>query len=361
MVDATNAAKADDEKKKATRERGLEYSATEILLLSKAWISASENMLTGVHQKINTFWDSVLKSYTVLKEQHDQYMQKERDKDRFRRNSVRSTLGSMGIDVFEDSPSEDSEVFQLPTRNVGSLQQKWSKKVQPLVFKFIGVTVRYPKRSGEDQEAYYNRLHLIFLKENPSEKSFDVYRPSWEYLQDKPKFSICCSQPPRKREVITLDDEESNNNISEANKKIRPMGRNSMRRKLEEDKIMASVSKTIESTTTSTSSQLSSALLQISTSIGSALTSWQMQLALPNCSADIQREYYDLLVKKQIEAMRRDDVNTVQYSNVTPTDLIKVYAASTTPETPDDNVDIANRNRDTDECSDVSEEVHGTI
>ncbi len=124
---------------------------------------------------------------------------------------------------------------------------------------------------------------------------------------------------------------------------------------------MASVSKKKESTTTSTSSQLSAALLQISTSIGSALTSWQMQPALPNCSSDIQRQYYDLLVKKQIEAMRRDDENTVLYSNVTPTDLIKVYAASTTPETPDDNVDIANRNRDTDECSDVSEEVPGTI
>jgi hypothetical protein len=46
---------------------------------------------------------------------------------------------------------------------------------------------------------------------------------------------------------------------------------------------------------------------------------------------------------------------------VTPTDLIKVYAASTTPETPDDHVDITNRNRDTDECSDVSKEVPGTI
>jgi hypothetical protein len=52
----------------------------------------------------------------------------------------------MGIDIFEDSPAEDSEVFKLPTRNVGSLQQKWSKKVQPLVFKFIGGTVRYPKK-----------------------------------------------------------------------------------------------------------------------------------------------------------------------------------------------------------------------
>jgi hypothetical protein len=128
-------------------------------------------------------------------------------------------------------------VFQLPTRKVGSLQQKQSKKVQPLVFKFIGITVRYPKRSGEDWEAYYNHLHLIFLKENTSKKSFDIYRPSWEYLQDKPKFSVCCSQPTRKREIITLDDEESNNNIAEPTEKL-PMGRNSMRRKLEKDNVL---------------------------------------------------------------------------------------------------------------------------
>jgi hypothetical protein len=123
-------------RKKATREHGLEYSATEILLLVKAWISASENMLTGVNQKINTFFDSVLKSYNMLKEQHEQYMQKEKDIDRFQCNSIQSFLGSIGIDIFIDSPGDDAEVFQLPTRNVGSLQQKWSKKVQPLVFKF---------------------------------------------------------------------------------------------------------------------------------------------------------------------------------------------------------------------------------
>jgi hypothetical protein len=63
MNDSTQSAKRGDEKKKATRECGLEYLATEILLLSTAWISVSENTLTGVNQKINTFWESVLKSY----------------------------------------------------------------------------------------------------------------------------------------------------------------------------------------------------------------------------------------------------------------------------------------------------------
>jgi hypothetical protein len=98
------------------------------------------------------------------------------------------------------------------------------KKIQPLVFKFIGVTNRYPKRSREDLEAYYNRVHLIFLKENEGEKSFDVYHPAWEYLQDKPKFSA-------------LDD-----NTEQPTEKIMPIGRNSMKRKMEEDKILEAVS-----------------------------------------------------------------------------------------------------------------------
>jgi hypothetical protein len=28
---------------------------------------------------------------------------------------------------------------------------------------------------GEDKEAYYNRMHIIFLKENSSKKSFEVF------------------------------------------------------------------------------------------------------------------------------------------------------------------------------------------
>ncbi|MFN9980959.1 MAG: hypothetical protein ACK53Y_13620, partial [bacterium] len=32
---------------KGSRDQGLEYSTTENLLLSKAWVSASENALTG--------------------------------------------------------------------------------------------------------------------------------------------------------------------------------------------------------------------------------------------------------------------------------------------------------------------------
>jgi hypothetical protein len=144
---------------KATKERGAEYTAIEILLLSKAWISASENSLTGVSQKITTFWDSVFKAYNTLKQQHEEYMQWQKEKKEFGMKMLcNNSLGSK----FDSSEDTDGGVItQLPPCNVGSLQQKWSKKIQPLDFKFVDVSNRYPKRSGEDKGAYYNRIHLF--------------------------------------------------------------------------------------------------------------------------------------------------------------------------------------------------------
>jgi hypothetical protein len=50
------------------------------------------------------------------------------------------------------------------------------------VFKFIGLTNRYTRRSGEDREAYYNCVNLIFLKENEGEKSFDIVS-AWNLIK----------------------------------------------------------------------------------------------------------------------------------------------------------------------------------
>ena len=43
-----------------------------------------------------------------------------------------------------------------------------------------------------DADRYYNRIHLIFLQQNPDVKSFDIYRPSWEFLKDSAKFQSIC-------------------------------------------------------------------------------------------------------------------------------------------------------------------------
>jgi hypothetical protein len=200
------------------------------------------------------------------------------------RNLHRAAIGNG-----EDSDSdEDEDVYQLPTQNLNSLQQKWSKKIQPLLFKFIGVTNRYPRRSGEDREAYYNRVHLIFLKENDGEKSFHVYQPAWKYLQDKPKFSVSCNMPSKRKEVITLDNEEA---VEQHSETIQPMGRNSMKHKKEEEKILEAASQCLKSSTASVPSHpLTNILEQIAVSVGSALTTWTLHQALAYCSEDVQHQ-----------------------------------------------------------------------
>jgi hypothetical protein len=189
-------------KKPATREkkeRGPEFCSTEILLLCKAWISASEDAVVGVNQKLKTFWSKIEDAYNVFKQQHDSYMEKEQQNDNLRMQQLHRVLGAdTSMLLRENNPAGNAVV----------MQQKWDKHVKRVIPKFIDVTSRYPKKSGEDNDEYYARIHLIYLKENPSEKSFDVYWPSYEYLCTKPKFSMACSTLPGKRkEVISLDDD----------------------------------------------------------------------------------------------------------------------------------------------------------
>lgn len=327
---------------KMKKERGAEYSTTEILLLSKAWISASEDAIIGINQKINTFWDSVHQRYNKFKLQQEEYMTREKEKDRFRQINLRNAVGNRGAFLDEENDGDIRvDAVTLPTRNVGSLQQKWSKKVQPLIFKFIGVTKRFPKRSGEDREEYYNRIHLIFLKENPTEKSFDIYRPSWEYLVDKPKFAVACEAPSstsRKRDVISIDDNEGSD--IDAGVKIRPLGRNATKRKLEAQKIMESVTNKIEASqgATATSTILAGALQEIAKCVGSAMSSWQMQFAVRNASVDLQRQLCDAIVKRQLEELHvADSSHTI--ASVPNQINISNNTSSTTSNSNDNNTD----------------------
>lgn len=179
---------------KATKERGAEYTAIEILLLSKAWISASENTLTGVSQKITTFWDSVFKAYNTLKQQHEEYMQWQKEKKEFGMKKLcNNSVGSK----FDSSDDTDGSVM-TPTKMV----QKNSTARLQICRCFQQILKEEWRRQGGILQPH----PYFFLKENEGETSFDVYRSSWEYLKDKPKFTVSCTASSRGREIITLDD-----------------------------------------------------------------------------------------------------------------------------------------------------------
>jgi hypothetical protein len=80
----------------------------------------------------------------------------------------------------------------------------------PYVNKFVALTIKFPIESGEDKERYYNRIHLIFLKENSGIKFFDPYRPAWEYLKESPKFismTAATNAAPRVVSSMVTDDD----------------------------------------------------------------------------------------------------------------------------------------------------------
>jgi hypothetical protein len=62
---------------KATN-RTAEYSARELLILSQAYIKASENSIEGAARRLSKFWDDVSDNYHELKKQQEEYNNRQR-------------------------------------------------------------------------------------------------------------------------------------------------------------------------------------------------------------------------------------------------------------------------------------------
>jgi hypothetical protein len=114
---------------------------------------------------------------------------------------------------------------------------------------------------------------MIFLEQNPSVSCFNIYRPSWEYLQDCPKFTSITRdlasnptvQKKRKKEAdevkgeveeVGSGREKANSSSSDPTscKEPRPMGTNASKRRTEEERIIENVSAKLKNGFTSTGS-----------------------------------------------------------------------------------------------------------
>jgi hypothetical protein len=90
---------------------------------------------------LGKFWDDVAIAFNKLNEQQEVYDSRQRKKDKYNQILLKGDL--------MESDEEDDMEYVLQLRTAGSLQQKWSKSVQPNVTKFISLTNRYPIKSGE--------------------------------------------------------------------------------------------------------------------------------------------------------------------------------------------------------------------
>ncbi len=163
--------------------------------------------------------------------------------------------------------------------------------------------------------------------------------------------------------MITIDENEEVQE-GESSVKLRPMGRNSMKWKMEGEKILASVSKRMESEgATTTSLFLAGALTEIAKCVGSAVSSWQMQLAIPNASPDLQRQYYDDIVKHQLQQMIMEDTSSSSTDIPHQIDLQTPSSRTSAAKTMTKYSHTSTESNNADNCDDDDDlsEVPGTI
>lgn len=119
-----------------------DYTAKDLLVLAQAYVRTSENAIDGASQKRSKFWDDVASSFNVLKRRQEDYDKRLLKKKKYNQVILKGQCQS-------SDESEDEVQVIVPPRTASSLQQKWSKFLLPLVSKFIGLTTRHPKLSGE--------------------------------------------------------------------------------------------------------------------------------------------------------------------------------------------------------------------
>jgi hypothetical protein len=253
--------------------RTAEYSAKELLILSQAYIKASENSVEGAARRLSKFWDDVSDNYRELKKQQEEYDNRQRKHKQYNERSL--YRAGFAPSMLDEDSDEDVAGVPLPPRTSSSLQQKWSKFVQPHVTKFISLTIRFPRLSGEDKERNYNRIHLIFLEQVPEVKSFDLYRPSWEFLENSPKFaSITTANAAAQKSLDGKKKVSPDDAINE-----RPVGKKKTKRLAEEQKIIESVTDKLKGQVNNGSAGqvLAAAIGQITELVASGLQEWKDQ------------------------------------------------------------------------------------
>ncbi len=95
----------------------------------------------GTGQTHTKFWDEVAVAYSQLKKQQEAYNSHQRKKTKY--NKVLLKVEFLSSD---DEVDDDEIQVIIPVWTASSLQQKWSKFVQPLVTKFVILMNRHTKK-----------------------------------------------------------------------------------------------------------------------------------------------------------------------------------------------------------------------
>ena len=121
--------------------RGRVFTPVEDLIVSKTFVRASTDSVTGTGQKAHFFLMHVADVFLDVKgetEREEMIM--------FERPSHLQTI------------ARQMKPVPYPPRTGSSILQRWKKRISPHVIKYMGVLARNPIKSGEDKIAYERRI-----------------------------------------------------------------------------------------------------------------------------------------------------------------------------------------------------------
>ena len=153
-----------------SRGRSANYSADELKLCAKAYMTVSSNAKEGTDKKADAFWEQVIMQYEKLAAQVNK--------------------------IHESTP----HYKPLPPRTSESLRGTWKKKIQPAVQKFVGLVRTIPPKSGElyhdkKMDLYYSTIRELYASRintwsSSLPRKFDILMNSYEFLSEHSKFEV---------------------------------------------------------------------------------------------------------------------------------------------------------------------------
>jgi hypothetical protein len=160
--------------------------------------------------------------------------------------------------------------------------------------------------------------------------SFDIYHPSWEFLEDSQKFIFitralgagACGNA----EVMTSKNDHSTH-------VRRPMGTKASKRRDKEEKIAQNVKEALKDTmhyggknTNSSTAVLAATFSEFTTALQAELQHWQVSASYSNADPSLRRRYDNLLFMERIQVMERQQ-GGASTPTMTITDTLQDAAA----------------------------------
>jgi len=156
------------------------------------------------------------------------------------------------------------------------------------------------------------------LEQNRSINSFDIYRPSWEYLKDCPKF-LSISRALQANPVVRERKKKHGNEESpceadnrewkrEAKKESRPLGNKASKCRAEEEDIITNVTAKLSERSTGTKSgaAVAMAINDFSNVLSSFFQDWHERTSFQMVDPELRKTYEELKIKEQIHRMQQE-------------------------------------------------------